>query len=154
MPGVPKSFAPERWFDWSNLTLACDICNTNKGNFVGDHNTFVDPYSMDPRDHLQFWGPLIFPRAGSEAGSITEKILDLNRGRLVEKRKERLENLLKHVEVIKRTASKELQKILAMNFRQETTDGREFAALSRYVLKSLEGEFPDLFSDTPNQPMA
>src|SRR4051794_19317694 len=27
---VPKSDDPNKWFDWLNLTLACDVCNTNK----------------------------------------------------------------------------------------------------------------------------
>src|ERR1700722_9410453 len=27
---VPKSVRPELSFDWQNLTLACDVCNTNK----------------------------------------------------------------------------------------------------------------------------
>ena len=30
---IPKSKVPARAYEWQNLTLACDICNGNKGDF-------------------------------------------------------------------------------------------------------------------------
>ncbi|MFD2781156.1 HNH endonuclease [Novosphingobium pokkalii] len=32
---VPKSADPKLTFDWENLTLACDVCNTKKGTARG-----------------------------------------------------------------------------------------------------------------------
>lgn len=143
---------PERWFDWSNLTIACDVCNTNKGNYSGDDGNLIDPYEMDPEDHLQCWGALILPRPGSDQGTITEKILKLNRVKLVERRTERLQNLLKHIEIIKRTNSRDVRLVLATDFCAETAASSEFAALCRYVLDTLRSELPELFSDPAQTP--
>ncbi|BCH63274.1 hypothetical protein RvVAT039_04900 [Agrobacterium vitis] len=130
---TPKSIDPSRWFDWTNLTLACDVCNTEKGNYMGDHDSFVDPYTVDPE--TQFWhmGPTIFPRPGSDAAVKTERLLKLNRPELVERRDARLKSLLKHLDVIARVKDLETRDILIADFLQETDASKEYAALARMV---------------------
>jgi uncharacterized protein (TIGR02646 family) len=137
---IPKSVVPQRWFDWQNLTLACDICNGNKSNFHGSHDTFVDPYAMDPVDHFWFLGATIFPKPGSDAGAITERILDLNRAELVEKRAERIRGLMKFLEVIHRTTEATLRAILEVDFQEELKDDKEYAGLSREVWRLAEAK--------------
>ncbi len=95
----PKSLAPELTVQWSNLTLACEICNQNKSNKDPLVEQIIDPYSTDPSRHLLFNGPLVFPR-GSAAGENTRIILDLNRGDLAERRKEHLERIMGIVNTI------------------------------------------------------
>lgn len=89
----PKSLAPDKSFEWENLTLSCEVCNQNKSNRDPFIEAIIDPYLIDPAQHLLFMGPLIFAK-GTPHGISTEKILDLNRGELVERRKEQLEKIM------------------------------------------------------------
>ncbi len=130
---TPKSPIPSRWFDWSNLTLACDVCNTEKGNFVGDHESFIDPYNVDPEEHFWHMGPTIFPRPGSDAAIKTESLLKLNRPELVERRDARLKGLLKHLDAIARVIDAETRRIMLADFLEETRANKEFAALAREI---------------------
>ena len=58
---VPKSDDPTKWFSWPNLTLACDVCNTNKSRASVDAETFVDPYRVDPEELFGKWDQLCMP---------------------------------------------------------------------------------------------
>ncbi|MCB9763090.1 MAG: HNH endonuclease [Alphaproteobacteria bacterium] len=53
----PRSRAPERTFDWLNLLLACERCNSNhkRDRFLGpDGERPVDPTDDRPSKHLRF----------------------------------------------------------------------------------------------------
>jgi uncharacterized protein (TIGR02646 family) len=132
---VPKSIRPERWFDWQNLTLACDVCNGNKSNFDSNHDTFIDPYTADPEEHFWVHGGLILPTPGNEAAQITERVLALNRAELVERRQERLLSLMKHLHIIKHTQDDQLKSILQSDFLEESKPDKEFAALAREITR-------------------
>src|SRR5262245_49620492 len=64
---IPKSEEPNLTFDWPNLTLACDVCNTNKGAKMG----LLDPYHCEPEQEFEFHGPMMFHRAGHAAAELT-----------------------------------------------------------------------------------
>jgi uncharacterized protein (TIGR02646 family) len=98
---TPKSLKPELTVEWENLTLACEICNQNKSNLDPAAEHIIDPYHADPQDHLIFIGALVCSR-GTAAGTNTRAILDLNRGELSERRRERLEAVMMIVEQIMR----------------------------------------------------
>lgn len=90
---VPKSKVPARAFDWDNLTLACRICNQNKGDFHSggnDHSGLVDPYQDDPADHFLFHRETVTPRPDSVKGLLTEHEIGISRGPLRERRAERM----------------------------------------------------------------
>jgi uncharacterized protein (TIGR02646 family) len=92
---IPKSKAPDKAYVWSNLTLACDICNTNKGDYYSDDPTksqddLIDPYVDNPRDHFLFMREVVSPRPDSLRGYATEQVLKLTRGELLERRRERM----------------------------------------------------------------
>jgi uncharacterized protein (TIGR02646 family) len=40
---VAKAVDQSRTYDWTNLTIACDVCNTEKS----DEEGLVDPYTED-----------------------------------------------------------------------------------------------------------
>jgi len=93
---VPKSKIPGMAFEWENLTLACDVCNGNKGdtyNADPNHpeNDLIDPYVDDPILHLAFFREVIVPRTNSPRAFVTNSILKLSRGELVERRRERMD---------------------------------------------------------------
>jgi uncharacterized protein (TIGR02646 family) len=87
----PKSAFPKWTFKWSNLFLACGICNGAefKGNrFPGPKlgGPLVNPCDDEPNEHFRFE---FDPRTGlasvdgiSIRGELTEKLLGLNRREL------------------------------------------------------------------------
>ncbi|HAN46134.1 MAG TPA: HNH endonuclease [Cyanobacteria bacterium UBA8156] len=60
----PKSRYPDRTFAWENLLLACDVCNSRKGDTfpldaADGTPLLVNPCAEDPAVHLQFdWNPI------------------------------------------------------------------------------------------------
>ena len=132
---VPKSVDPSKWFSWLNLTVACDMCNTNKSDAPVDGETFIDPYDVDPEDYFWQLGPIMSPKPGCDAAALTERLLDLNRVDLVEKRTERQGNLLKMLDSLERCRNPHLKLLLWEEFRSESHACHEFAALSRAIVE-------------------
>jgi uncharacterized protein (TIGR02646 family) len=87
----PKSRFPEHTFEWSNLLLACGVCNG--AGHKGDHfpeeaegGPLIDPCSDDPAQHLTFrYDPaakLASVYGTTSRGQVTETLLGLNRPEL------------------------------------------------------------------------
>ncbi len=92
---APKSKVPAKAYEWGNLTLACDVCNTNKGDTYSDdpalsQDALVDPYHDDPRAHFLFMREVVSPRPDSLRGKATEAVIKLTRPELLERRRERM----------------------------------------------------------------
>lgn len=90
---IPKQVEPQLCFEWTNLTFACDVCNTNKGTKQG----FVDPYAGDPQTRFVFKGAMVWGRFNDAQATLTEAELELNRDGLIERRGERLEFIRKMI---------------------------------------------------------
>jgi hypothetical protein len=105
---VAKKTEPKLVYEWCNLTLACDICNTLKGTKEG----FVDPYTDDPAACVYFGGPWIAAVIGSVSGKLTVIVLQLNRTALLEKRKEKLDAFNANLENVKATKDATSRQIL------------------------------------------
>lgn len=131
---LPKGRFPELASEWSNLTCACQVCNTNKGEYYSDHCPLLNPYQDDPEEWLQILGPLIWPRPGLGRAELTVRKLGLNsRKDLFESRGKRLELMLNLVDRW-HAASGEMKLALEEEIRQEARRG-EFAAT---VLRALD----------------
>ncbi|WP_028165462.1 HNH endonuclease [Bradyrhizobium elkanii] len=135
--GDVEHITPKKWekalaFEWFNLTLACDVCNTNKGT----KTDIFDPYSDDPSSHFWFVGPFIFATpTASLAAEISLVALDLNRANLVERRGERIKNLERNLKVIVNCPQVELRKVLSEALLKNESDAsKEFCACSRAFL--------------------
>lgn len=128
-----KNNDPELWFSWHNLTLACDICNTNKGA----KGSLIDPYGQDPEQRIVFFGHAALPVPGDEEAALTIRFLDLNRDELVGKRQERIEYLYKFLSAIAQTSNPELKEILRADFELELEDNKEYVALSRSLYREI-----------------
>lgn len=128
---APKSSDINLTFDWQNLTLACDVCNTKKG----DQEGLIDPYEDDPEQEFRWVGPIIFHQAGSAKAELTRTTIALNRNELLFQRAERLEaleNLFRRIEQHPEENERDL--ILAATLRHEMSDEKEYAACSRSFL--------------------
>lgn len=137
---IPKSAVPQLWFEWINLTIACSECNRRKWDHVGDDTDFVDPYDVDPEDHFWHLGAMIFPAPGSESGISTERLLELNRADLLERRGDRLSGLMRHLSLIEKTVNLGARAILVQDFLREAESGREYAALARTIIRRAQAE--------------
>lgn len=127
---TPKSVKPELWFAWDNLTLACDVCNTNKG----EQENLVDPYDqIDPQNRLFFLGAVVWPMPGDEVADLTIRILDLNRDELYDRRQERIERLMSMLKTMAKTNDPALRQMLKTDFEAELEEHKEYTAMSRRV---------------------
>lgn len=128
---VPKSVVPEQRFAWENLTIACDVCNTRKGNREG----FLDPYRDVPDEHLTFEGPVLLPRPESALGLFTETTLELNRMPLVERRRDRLMELHRLIILAETHADAATRAALRDDIlRNGVSVEREYAGMCRVVV--------------------
>ena len=131
---LPKSGEPANWFSWPNLTLACDVCNTKKGDTPVDSESFVDPYAVDPEELFWQLGPTMHHKPGCDAAAFTERLLDLNRAELVERRTERQGRLLALLSTVQRCQNAQLKQLLWEEFVAESDARNEYAALSRAIV--------------------
>ncbi|MCQ2514283.1 MAG: TIGR02646 family protein [Ruminococcus sp.] len=85
----PESRFPEYAFEWENLHLCCGICNTTKKVKWDDNNPILDPTVDRIEDYLRI--NLISgeyePINNNERAKTTIEHTDLNRSKLIEKRK-------------------------------------------------------------------
>jgi 5-methylcytosine-specific restriction endonuclease McrA len=85
---IPKRKNPATAFEWENLTLACGVCNTNKGDYWQQPSLLLNPYKDKIPEHLKAFSTFILHVKGSKKGEFTHKLLELNRTPLQERRRE------------------------------------------------------------------
>lgn len=134
---TPKGEDPTLRYSYENLTLACGVCNTKKST----HLDVLNPYVVDPEDHLFAFGPLIFRKPHSDVGAITEKRLDLNRAPLVEKRKERIEALQSIADQIARTNNASLRQLLIDEFEEQCSWKMEYSLAAKAYANQVRQHF-------------
>ncbi|CAM3265534.1 hypothetical protein DESA109040_05845 [Deinococcus saxicola] len=58
---VPKSIDPTLAATWANLIPSCHHCNNHKSTY-DSRNGFINPFSVEPRDHLFYEHGRFYPR--------------------------------------------------------------------------------------------
>lgn len=135
---LPKAIHPELRYAYSNLTYACGVCNTKKGQYFDVNTPLVNPYLDDPEEHLVAAGPMVVRRPTSDRGLVTEKRLALNRMALIERRTERLEAVATLLDQIARTENIAIRLVLTEQIRQECGDDKEYSFVVRSYVKAGE----------------
>jgi 5-methylcytosine-specific restriction endonuclease McrA len=140
---APKSLEPSKRYEWSNLTLACEICNQNKSNRDPNVQHIIDPYITEPSEHLTFIGSFIFP-LGTNHGKNTEVLLDLNRAALLERRKSRLEQIMGIYETLLRAELPlETRKIIYENLLlTDASASSEYSGMIKCVVNCMREKLP------------
>lgn len=134
---IPKKLGVEHRFRWENLTIGCDVCNTKKGK----KENLIDPYVEEPEAEFVIFGPMVLPNPTSDRATVTESALELNRKDLVERRVERIKYLQKMLHVALSMKDEADRQVLLDELRTvETTDGVEYAALSRSFVRDLQAK--------------
>lgn len=132
----PKSLDESKRFEWDNLTIACEICNQNKSTTPIE--LMIDPYKMDPSEHLHFAGPIILEK--TDNGYYAKQILDLNRSTLLENRKVRLETVCSALRsLFNRNIPLDKRQILLDSLKKEQcSESSEYSAMFIEYIKSIE----------------
>lgn len=135
----PKSRFKELSFEWSNLLLACGICNgsEHKGDKFPDETEggpLVDPCVDDPSEHLIFnYDPsskLATVIGKTERGNTSQRLLGLNRNELRTYRSRQISKLF----VLHRLAQVDLE--AAALFQEAQSDCSEYSAFAKALAKS------------------
>lgn len=123
---LPKSRVPLLVCSWSNLTLACPVCNNNKGTYYDRTTPLLNPYVDDPEEEVSFYGPMAIER--SERAKITIVTLKLNRPELLLKRHEKLRAVLRIIDLIVASrGNRALTNALLEELREARLYSAEFA---------------------------
>ncbi|EKT4094467.1 HNH endonuclease [Stenotrophomonas maltophilia] len=125
---LPKHARPELRFEWANLTIACDVCNTGKGEVE-----VFDPYVEDPVRAFLIMGPLIWAMPGNDAALIAEARLDLNRSALVQRRIEWLE-YVRSLIASARDKPRDVRDAIIEKVRRECDVSRPYSAFAKQLL--------------------
>ncbi len=134
----PKSLFPELTFEWSNLFLACGICNgkTYKGNQFPETNKkgpFINPCDDNPDDHFTFDYDssvcLASVYGKTPRGETTEQQLGLNRHDLRQYRS----NYVCKLVVLARLAENDSEAQALLEDAKQ--DNAEYAAFIRYLTR-------------------
>jgi uncharacterized protein (TIGR02646 family) len=126
---VPKSIRPDLVCTWSNLTLACEICNTSKGTYYNEDSPLINPYTDDPNEHLVWLGPMV-SHITPDKGRLTKTRLKLNRPELLYQRAQQLERLKDIIDQLS-NSPQSVKDALQQDIEALVDDDAEFAAASR-----------------------
>ena len=133
----PKSSCPEHTFDWDNLHLVCQVCNTSKREKWNDDHPILDSVHDIISDHLNYELEGEIRWAVSPQGETTIEHADLNRQPLREARTVFAHLVLYIIDLLSRDP--DFPAITAGRVREELqgkTTG-EYRSLFSWLLDSL-----------------
>ena len=142
---IPKSKNVDLAFSWENLTIACRLCNGSKSDFWSgiSGSNIVDPYNENPKDFLWFLGERVFARVGNEKGEITVHKLDLDREKLVERRRTAIEGLHAMVARFLEAKNPEHQEAIRAQIRKRwLSEDCEFTEIMNVHLSRMSADNP------------
>lgn len=133
----PKAAFPELTFEWSNLLLACGICNgaAHKGKRfpdIAENGPVINPCEDEPSDHFTFVFDLhaklatVIGKTGR--GKTTENLLGLNRHELRAYRSKQVQKVYVLSELA--VSNSEAQSVL----NEAIQNNAEYAAFARALL--------------------
>ena len=132
---LPKSKFPNLVCAWTNLTIACQVCNTNKGDYDDLECLLLDPHVDDVEKLVEFAGSFALAECGGRADKTIEK-LKLNRPALVLAREEVLKDLGRILDRLERFANmRDLVNQLWCDVERLTAAEGEFASACRQILE-------------------
>ena len=135
---IPTSKAPQRHFDWLNLTLACTECNRRKNSYYDEAEGFLDPYADEIDAHLEHHGPVVTWRAGNARGELFVLTLDLcseARLSLIGRKVDKLNQLSHLLERFEATHDNLMKGLLARQMREMASPSSEYSAMIEATLR-------------------
>ncbi|MCH8051052.1 MAG: hypothetical protein IIC86_03430 [Chloroflexi bacterium] len=132
-----KKTHPEKLLDYDNLTLACSVCNTKKGDYDDENVPLLNPYIDDLNSELLALGPMIWQKLAKVRGETTVRVVGLNRSALVEQRQERIEAVSGLADKYESLPKGDAKKAIRKELLREAESDREFSFVVRGYLKQV-----------------
>ena len=110
-----------------------------KGAYYDEAEPLIDPFTVEPRAHVAFFGPLVFHRPGDDLGLRTVGRLKLRRSSLVERRGELLEGLQLMIDRWAQLPEGPTREFLREQIVERARDCHEYAATARAFLEQACG---------------
>lgn len=130
-----KTARPDLYVEWTNLTLACEVCNRiNKKDYYDPQIPLINPYIDNPDDYFLFIGAIISAKDNNTRGYVTESTIDLNRGELVVRRNERLQSINKLLFSWSQASNPTIKNTLANELIRECAPDKEYSAFVKHFL--------------------
>lgn len=130
---LPKALFPELYVEWSNLTISCGVCNTNKSDYYSKEFPLSNPYKDNVEEEYIFAGPIVL--AKSDKGNKTLKKLQLNRISLIEARTRLIHKIQPFISSINQTNDTDLRRMLIEDLRKYTEIDKEYSLMMKHVFK-------------------
>jgi hypothetical protein len=132
---LPKSLQPLLVCSWQNLTLACQKCNTYKGDYYVPDAPLLNPY-LDPVEaELAFYGPMAIDR--SDKAKLTVSRLRLNRPDLLFRREGALRTVLQILDLLtKASENKALVEALRAELQDKMVAAAEYASCTKNFISA------------------
>ena len=131
----PKAIYPEKTFDWNNLGLGCQVCNTSKNDSFDESLPYINPYFEDPDDFFFFLGTMIMQKPGCARAENMKNQLKLNRPELMQQRQEAIDRVVNLIERYVGETNPAVKKMLRKNIEMEFSPDKPY---SRYVKSAVE----------------
>lgn len=129
---------PQLTFEWTNLGLACPVCNLNKKDEFDENCTFINPYLENPDDSFIALGHFIYHKPNNPRAELTEKLIDLNRPELIERRKERIDTIRVLIDLYAKESNPTLKKILEKEIDIETSFDKPYSMCVQSIVKAMK----------------
>jgi uncharacterized protein (TIGR02646 family) len=143
---LPRSNDPERLLQYENLTIACQICNIQKGVYESPNMPLIDPYEEDPTTRIVALGAHIFPIPGTdddERAANTLAAFKLNeRLSLVDDRAKVMAEIVSLAKAYRSSKAPAVRDAALRKLRLMTSRRGEFALTARSAMEKMLPEVP------------
>lgn len=136
----PKSSFPTRTFEWENLGLSCQVCNTKKNDVFDEALPYINPYYENPDDYFIFLGTMVMQKPGNARAENMKNQLELNRSELMEQRKEAIEKVTNLVERYKGENNPAIKIMLRKNIELEFGPDKQYSRCVKSAVEQITGE--------------
>ena len=132
----PKIKYPELEFVWENLGSSCPVCNRKKGFNYDESIPFINPYDEDPETLFMFIDHIIWPKNNSNRAKFTINSIKLNRDDLIDRRKDKLDDVRKMINAAKNSIVESLKEQLLVELIEKSGKDKEYSVAVKNLLIS------------------
>ena len=122
------------------MDLSCQIYNTFKNDVFDEALPYINPYYENPDDFFLFLGTMIMQKPGCARAENMKNQLKLNRGELMEQRKEAIEKITNLVERYNGEGNASIKNMLRKNIELELAPDKQFSRCVKSAVEQLTGE--------------
>lgn len=137
---APVSKFPEKCFDWENLTVACQECNSRKNNYYDSVHGFLDPYVDNVEEVLVHQGPFVSPIPGNkkaEKAVLALKLSDRTRYQLILRKMDKLQEVRETVERVNAETDATLRSLLDLKVVEMADTSSEYSAMVKDYISRI-----------------